>query len=964
MQVINPLQLNKWGIKNFLTAILSVQLLLWFLIGLDSLNIHIPILRQLIAFMYLSYIPGILILRILKQYKLNSVETTLYAVGLSIAISMFTGLFMNIAYPAIGIMPVSITPLIITISLIVMILCILCYFKDDGINYEKFINLDEFTSPYVLLLCLLPFLSIFGTYSMNLYENNLLQMVLLLIIGLMPLITIKWIPEKFYPFEIFIISISVLFHTSLISSYIWGADINTEYFYSNLVLINSYWNLDIYSNVNAMLSIVFLAPIYSIFLNLSLVWVFKIVYPALFSLVPLGLFVLFKRVTTDKIAFLSSFFFMSTSVFFNGMPALGRQEIAELFVVLLILLVLEKQISKVKRSLLAVIFTAALITSHYGTTYIFMFIIILAAIIPVFKMITLNFKNYDISRILSIFTIFSKDPSRFRDFKIMSVLTGIFSRLKIRIPKFKTKFKNYETLLVLAAITPFSKTNLSKFEDYRIISILKSFISQLETYIPKLKMKFKNYEILVVSAPINSFSEIHVSEFRNSRIMSVLMSISSILRTYFLKLKDYSISGFSLVFTIFSKINTLKFVESKFASILTTFLLQLKIYILQPKVKFKNHGISRESALFSLFSRINSSKFGNSRVVPVLTKISSSLKVNLLYFRVKFKNYEISTFEFKNYHDNLLVGNFLLFFIVLTIAWFMYVSGSSIFDNGVGIGLSIMNSITDLFNPDTSQGLYILKSSFPLFQSIERYLNIIGQIFILVGIFGLVFSKNKFNQEYKVLAVSSFLIAISGIILPFFASAMNSDRLYTITLILFAPFFVIGVLKSFVFLNKLINKVTKKNGLIDTDKFLSLTSVFLVIFFLFSSAFVYQIFDASKPGSFAINSNIDSYDLKNPEITAIKWINYESDPSLPVFASLYRANAIGSINSNNNTYEIDLSSFKDAPIKYLFLGRYEVKHNQIFVPQNDNIYGYTSVESLGDNISTIYNNGESKVLIG
>lgn len=819
MQVINPFQMNKWGIKKFLITILSVQFLLWFLIGLDSLNIHIPILRQLIGFIYLSYIPGILILRILRQYKLNSVETTLYAVGLSIATVMFTGLFMNVVYPVIGIMPISITPLTITISLVVLLLCFLCYFKDDGINYESFMNLNEFTSPYVLLLCLLPFLSIFGTYSMNLYGNNIIQLILLLIIGLIPLITIKWIPEKFYPFEIFIISISVLFHTSLISSYIWGADINTEYFYSNLVLTYSYWNLNLYSNVNAMLSIVFLAPICSIFLNLSLVWVFKIVYPVLFSLVPLGMFILFKRVTTNKIAFLSSFFFMSTSVFFNGMPALGRQEIAEFFVVLLILLILEKQIDKVQRSLLAVIFTIALITSHYGTTYILMFIIILAAVLPIFKIITLKFKNYSISGISSIFAIFSKmDLKRFRNFRIMSVLRGILWPLKISFPKFKTKFKNYEIMLVLAAITPFSKTKFEKFENFRIISIL--------------------------------------------------------------------------------------------------------------------------------------------------TEIRSFLKMNLLKFGLRFKNYEVSNFEFKNYRNNLLVGNFIIFFVVLTLTWFMYVSGSSIFNNGVGIGLSITNSITDLFNPDTSQGLYILQSSFPLFQSIERYLNIVGQIFILVGILGLIFSKDKFNPEYRLLAISSFFIAIAGIIVPFFASAMNSDRLYTITLILSAPFFVIGFMKSFTFLNDLINTIMKKNESINPEKFLPVVAVFLAIFFLFSSAFVYQVFDASKPGSFAINDNIDSYDLKNPEITAIKWLKNESDPSLVVFASLYRANAINSMNSNNNSYEMDPSVFKDVPNKYLFLGRYEVEHNQMFVPQNDNIFGYTSIDSFGGNMSIIYNNGESKLFIG
>ena len=100
----------------------------------------------------------------------------------------------------------------------------------------------------------------------------------------------------------FIISLSLLLHTSLISSYIWGADINTEYIYSNLVLVNSHWNWTITNDVNAMLSIVMIAPIYSVFLNLNLVWLLKIVYPTLFELVTLVLFIIFKKVTFNGLS--------------------------------------------------------------------------------------------------------------------------------------------------------------------------------------------------------------------------------------------------------------------------------------------------------------------------------------------------------------------------------------------------------------------------------------------------------------------------------------------------------------------------------------------------------------------------------------------------------------------------------------------------------------------------------------
>ena len=95
MQINNPLQMNDWEIKKFLTVVLAIQLAMWGVIGLDYIGLQIPILRQLIGFIYLTFVPGIIILRILKLHKLGNIETLLYTVGLSIATLMFTGLLMN-----------------------------------------------------------------------------------------------------------------------------------------------------------------------------------------------------------------------------------------------------------------------------------------------------------------------------------------------------------------------------------------------------------------------------------------------------------------------------------------------------------------------------------------------------------------------------------------------------------------------------------------------------------------------------------------------------------------------------------------------------------------------------------------------------------------------------------------------------------------------------------------------------
>lgn len=116
-------------------------------------------------------------------------------------------------------------------------------------------------------------------------------MILIILLAIISLLIAfdKFIPKNLYPLAVFVIAISLLYHNSLISMYIWGWDTHHEYYLSNLVIANPLWVSTIPYAVNAMLSIVMFAPIVSSICNMSLTWVFKIIYPLLFSLVPLGL---------------------------------------------------------------------------------------------------------------------------------------------------------------------------------------------------------------------------------------------------------------------------------------------------------------------------------------------------------------------------------------------------------------------------------------------------------------------------------------------------------------------------------------------------------------------------------------------------------------------------------------------------------------------------------------------------
>ena len=122
---------NDWEIKKCLYLSLAILLVMLGLIGLAGLGFDIPGLRQIVGFIFLTFVPGILILRILKIHNIGIIESLLYSVGLSIALIMFSGLFMNLVFPLFGIVkPISTLPVVVTLTVISLILAATAYWRD------------------------------------------------------------------------------------------------------------------------------------------------------------------------------------------------------------------------------------------------------------------------------------------------------------------------------------------------------------------------------------------------------------------------------------------------------------------------------------------------------------------------------------------------------------------------------------------------------------------------------------------------------------------------------------------------------------------------------------------------------------------------------------------------------------------------------------------------------------------
>jgi len=482
--------------------IFSIQIVAFVAIILDF-----PLVRQVFGFLYLTFIPGFLLLKIFKLRRLDNWERILFSLGLSIAFLMLTGLFINELFPLLGVSkPLSLMPILIVLSGVTLSLFFLCYSKEKGgKNNLK----DSKVLFYALFLISIPILSISGAMLMNILQSNILLLLMIVLISIVViLVTLfkkPWI-KQMYPIVLLAISIALLFHSSLISNFIYGHDIGREFYLFKLTKNDLHWNSAVnnyptahhhpYDLMNGMLSITILPTIYSEILNIQEIWVFKLVYPLIFSFVPLILYQMYKKRFSEKAAFLAVFYFMAYGVFFSEMLGLVRQMIAELFYALLLFLILDECAEKhtVSRRICLALFSAGLIMSHYALSSLFIFCIILAYV-------SLYFLKRNSSIPLTFVILFFVMEF---GWYIYTSKSGAFNELILTIESiykstitdfFNPQARGREVLRGLGLETPPSTLHLIS----RIFAYITQFFIVVGSYylLKSKKKKFEDYTVFI-----------------------------------------------------------------------------------------------------------------------------------------------------------------------------------------------------------------------------------------------------------------------------------------------------------------------------------------------------------------------------------------------------------------------------------------------------------------------------------
>jgi len=368
-----------------------------------SIILDVAILRQVLGWLLLLFVPGFLFLKLLKLEEVDQLTTVLYSVGLSVVILMFFGLLLDGVLPLFGVAsPLTFVPLMTMIGALVLFLFLLCSMqKSEGEQALSRRKMDYAFLIQLLPLLVLPALCAFGA----LYHNVLVLEFALIGIAVLfagCIVAGKRIDGRILPLALASISIALLLQAVLITSHFMGYDVFSEFYVFKQTQIHGLWtapgvvaSYTLIDTLNSILSITILPAIFTTVLKFDGELFFKLFYPFIFSFVPLVIYRMHADQIGRRAALVSAFVFVSLSTVFYGIEplSLNRQIIGQLFFLLSVLLIVQNGVSIRKRSILLIFFVFALIASHYSLAYIFVFYVLFLFLVPHIKILS-HLTNY------------------------------------------------------------------------------------------------------------------------------------------------------------------------------------------------------------------------------------------------------------------------------------------------------------------------------------------------------------------------------------------------------------------------------------------------------------------------------------------------------------------------------------------------------------------------------------------
>ena len=324
-----------------------------------------------ITLSFFLFVPGLLLLSCLTHGIRSKWEIASFSLGLSLLLMMAGGLALNSLHTFGLAHPLSTLNIFVTMDLITVVLLAANNKVDVPLPHVPLRATTEQVLTF-LGLTVLPLLAVGGAFRLNNGASNILSMVLFAAIPLLFMVLIcRRKLAALYPYAVVMFGLAVLLSTSLRGWYITGHDIQHEFKVFQATYANGLWSMNGYRGdpYNACLSLTILPAMLAKITTISTPYIYKAVFQAIFAFGLVPIYLLIKRLGSEWMALTGTLVFISFPPFLNDMPFLNRQEMAFVFLGLLMLLTFSA-VRRRPKTIITLFTLLGLILSHYSSGYV------------------------------------------------------------------------------------------------------------------------------------------------------------------------------------------------------------------------------------------------------------------------------------------------------------------------------------------------------------------------------------------------------------------------------------------------------------------------------------------------------------------------------------------------------------------------------------------------------------------
>ncbi len=312
---------------------------------LVALDVHLPVVRPVLALATLLGLPTLVLLRRAGLPAETATARLLLAFGLSLLGLLLGGLLLNTLLPHVGVQR-PLQPAVLGVTWLVVDLGLLRWRADLPLlprvawaRVGRRVLDARFESAQALAVGTL-LLAVLGAVRLNneaggavAFSSQVLAALALLALVARPAGTVARDARC-----LALVAAALLLATSLRGWVITGHDIQAEYLAFQLTDGAQHWQMSAFQNAyNACLSVNILPTVLTQATGLSGLFVFKVLLQLVFALVPVLTFLLSRRFVSRRLALVAAALTMAFPTFFTDMPYLVRQEVAFFFLGLLLL---------------------------------------------------------------------------------------------------------------------------------------------------------------------------------------------------------------------------------------------------------------------------------------------------------------------------------------------------------------------------------------------------------------------------------------------------------------------------------------------------------------------------------------------------------------------------------------------------------------------------------------------------